>query len=192
LWNIKEQACIYSFNPLRGLIQSMFFAEGTDSACIAVSQTGSIIRLWRSEGSITDFASETVGEVDQDGAFPLGAVFSPSGSSLATSFRSRTGDASILAWYEIETMTKTQSVVMPGFSATCVAVSPDSKQFVYGDYNGRIRLLQTDDLRIQRVLDTTGVVSSLAFDPTCGFLAFGCQDGRLIELRTLSAGHSEF
>jgi WD40 repeat protein len=89
--------------------------------------------------------------------------------------------------YELDTMTKTQSVVMPGFIATHLAVSPDSKQLVVVGRKGRIRLLQTDDFSIQRDMDTTGeakAVCSSAFDPTCRFLAVGYQDGRL-ELRSL-------
>jgi WD40 repeat protein len=84
-------------------------------------------------------------------------------------------------------MAKTQSVVMPGFLAACVAMSPDSKQLVIGDYTKRIRLLQTADLSIQRDLDPIGAVTSLssvAFNPTCRALALGCNDGRL-ELRSL-------
>jgi WD40 repeat protein len=59
---------------------------------------------------------------------------------------------STLALYEAETITKTQSVVMPGFIATCVAVSPDSKYLVYGGDKGRIQLFQTDDFSIQEIL----------------------------------------
>jgi hypothetical protein len=119
-------------------------------------------------------------------------VFSPSGFFLATILSSRTGDgvASTLALYEVETMTKTQSVVKTGFIAKCVAVSPDSKQLVIVGSRGRIRLLQTDDVKIERDIDiifgeapTQGPCSA-AFDPTCRFLAVGCQGGRL-ELRSL-------
>jgi hypothetical protein len=84
-------------------------------------------------------------------------------------------------------MTKTQSVVMPGFIATHAAVSPDSKQLVVVDRRGRIRLLQTNDFSIQIDMDATEeakAVNSVAFDPTCRFLAVGYQDGRL-ELRSL-------
>jgi WD40 repeat protein len=84
-------------------------------------------------------------------------------------------------------MAKTQSVVMPDFTANCVAVSPDSKQLVYGGNKGRIRLLQTDDFSIQRDLHTKGEVmslSSVAFDPACRVLAIGCREGSL-ELRRL-------
>jgi hypothetical protein len=93
---------------------------------------------------------------------------------------------STLALYDLETMTKTQSVVMPGFLATHIAVSLDSKQLVVGDHKGT-RLLQTDDLSIQRDLDPIGEAmspSSVAFDPTCRVLVIGCRDGRL-ELRSL-------
>jgi hypothetical protein len=44
-----------------------------------------------------------------------------------------------------------------------------------------------DDFSIQRDLDPRGELiplSSVAFDPACRVLAFGCHDGRL-ELRTL-------
>jgi WD40 repeat protein len=91
--------------------------------------------------------------------------------------------------YEVETMTKTQSVVMSDFSANCLAVSPDSKQLAVVDSTGGVRLLQAEDLRSQRDLHARGEgsnmpVSSVAFDPTCRFLAVCLRPGRL-ELRTL-------
>jgi WD40 repeat protein len=189
VWNIKEQACVHSVNPRRGSICSLFFAGGADSACIAAARTGSIIRLWRAEGS-SDFASETIGELDLGGLSHRDAVFSPSGSFLATNFRSWAWSGSTaLELYELESMTKTQSVVIPHFISYCVAVSPDSKQIVYGGDEGRIRLFQTDDFGIQRDMDVTEearpkVVCSVAFDPTCRVLAFGYHEGRL-ELRSL-------
>jgi WD40 repeat protein len=187
VWNIKEQACIHSFDPGCGFIRSLFFAGGAGIACIAVAQIGSIIRLWKAEGT-SEFASETMGNADVSFQSPH-PVFSSSGSFLATGVNSRTGNGneSTLALYELETMTKTQSEVMLGFVTACLAFSPDSKQLVVGDHNGRILLVQTDVWSIQRDLDTTGeakAVRSAAFDPTCRFLAFGYQDGRL-ELRSL-------
>jgi WD40 repeat protein len=184
VWNVKEQACIHSFNPRRGSIHSLFVAGGAGINCIAAAQqTGSIIRLWRAEGA-SDFASETMGEANLEGWYLRDAVFSPSGSFLATRFDSRTRPESTLALCELETMTKT--VVMPGFTADWVAVSPDSKQLVVGDDDGRIRLIQTDTLSTQRALRTTGkgkAVCCVAFDPTCRVLAFGCHGG--LELRSL-------
>jgi WD40 repeat protein len=186
VWNVNEQACIHSLES-RGPIRSVFFAGGADSACVALTSAMSIIRLWRTEGS-SDFASETMGERDRGGLILIEAVFSPSGSFLAAIFYPRPGrNESTVASYEIETMTKTQSVVIPGCIAACVAVSPDSKQLVFGDYKGTIQLLQTDDLSIQRDLDTTGeakALCSVAFDPTCRVLAFGYHGGEL-ELRSL-------
>jgi WD40 repeat protein len=185
LWDIKEQACIHSIE-FGGHIHSIFFAGGADVTCLAAAQTGSIIRIWRAEGS-SDFAGETIGRAEQEGLSlgggfsPHRAVFSPSGSFLTTT------SASTLASYELETMTKTQSVVMPGFITACLAFTPDSKQLVVGDHKGRIRLLQADDLSIQRDMDVTGEaegVCSAAFDPTCRILAVGCREGRL-ELRGL-------
>jgi WD40 repeat protein len=188
VWNVKERACIHSFDSVGGSIRSLFFAGGAGIACIAVRHTMSIIRLWRAEGS-SDFASETIGEADPGGLSLADAAFSPSGSFLAIAVGSRTGNESTLALYELETMTKTQSVVMPNFTAIRAAVSPDSKQLVVGDYTGRIRLLQADDFSIQRDLDTRGEGAdmpawSVAIDPTCRVLAVGYRDGRL-ELRTL-------
>jgi WD40 repeat protein len=185
VWHVKEQAYIHSFNPGHSWISALLFAGGADTACIAASHTGSIIRLWRAEGSL-DFASETIVNEDLSRASPKQA-FSPSGSFLATGSASMTGSESTLALYDLETLIKTQSVVMPGFIATSLALSPDSKQFVVGDSIGRLRLLQTDDFSIQRDVDTKGEVisiSSVAFDPACRVLAFGYRDGRL-ELRTL-------
>jgi WD40 repeat protein len=50
VWNVKEQACVHSFDS-GGSVRSLFFAGGTDSACIALTHEMSIIRLWRAEGS---------------------------------------------------------------------------------------------------------------------------------------------
>jgi WD40 repeat protein len=186
VWNAKEQACIHSCDPSRGSIRHLLVAGGAGINCIAAAHTGSIIRLWRAEGS-SDFASETMGEANLEGWSLRDAVFSPSGSFVATSFCSNTRHDSTLALYELETVTKTQTVAMPGFTACCVAVSPDDKQLVVVCSRGRIRLLQTNDLGIQRDMDTTGeakTVCSVAFDPTCRVLAFGHHDGSL-ELRSL-------
>jgi WD40 repeat protein len=118
-------------------------------------------------------------------------MFSPSGFHVAAVSLSRTGNVltSTPALYETETMTKTQSIVMPGFIPSCFAVSPDSKQLVVVGSRRKIRLLQTDDFSIQKDMDTTGeapahTVCSTAFDPSCRFLAVGGQDGSL-ELRSL-------
>jgi WD40 repeat protein len=190
VWNIKDQACIHSFDTGGGRIRSLFFAGGADSACVAVANAGSVIRLSRAEGS-SDFATEIIGEAaGQGGSIPT-AVLSSCGSFLVTCTGSMTEYKSTLALYELETMTKTQSVVIPDFSAaSCFAVvSPNSKQLVVGDNMGRIRLFQTDDFSIQRDINTrrgssSKDVWSLAFDPTCRVLAFGYRDGT-VELRTL-------
>jgi WD40 repeat protein len=143
----------------------------------------SIIRLWRAEGS-SDFASEVIEEAGWRGS-AVGAAFSPTGSFAAASFSRAQGSA--LTLHDLESMTMAQSVVIPGFNAACVAVSRDSKQLVHGGKNVRIRLLQTDDFSIQKDLDTkmeAMSLSSVAFDPACRVLAFGCDNGRL-ELRSL-------
>jgi WD40 repeat protein len=188
VWNVNEQACIHSFHPGRDRIRSLFFAGGAESTCIALTHAMSVIRLWKAEGRPLLAKRTIVGKADRGGN-ALGAALSPTGSFVAASFFSRTGNGneSTLALYDLETMTKTQSVVMPGFTATHIAVSPDSKQVVVGDDEGRIRILQTDDFSIQRDMDTTGeakAVCSVAFDPTCRVLAFGYSDGGL-ELRRI-------
>ena len=183
VWNVKEQACIHAFNPDCGIVCSLFFAGGADISCTVVACNGYIIRLWRAEGS-SDFASETIGEGVRDRS-----VLSPSGSFLANSMATSTVNASTLSLYELETMTKTQSVTIPDFMASCFALSLDSKQLVVGDYTGKIRLFQTDDffssqrdiIRSSKICDR---LSSVAFDPTGRVLAYGCRDGTL-ELRTL-------
>jgi hypothetical protein len=91
--------------------------------------------------------------------------------------------------YELDTTTtKIQSVVMvPGVTAACFAVTPDSKQLIIGDDRGGIQLLQllqADDFSIQPATRVLPAVLSVAFDPTCRFLAVGCQYGTL-ELRSL-------
>jgi WD40 repeat protein len=189
LWNATEQACIHSFESHGGPIRSLFFTGGADIACIAAAEDGSIIRLWKAEGT-SDLASETFREADRGGNEICRAVFSPSGSFLAINFGSRTGNGSTVALYELETMTKTQSVIMPWFIPSHIAVTSDSKQLVVVGRRERIRLLQTDDLSIQRDFDPRkGMPNmpsalSVAFDPTCRVLAVGYRDGGL-ELRSL-------
>jgi WD40 repeat protein len=125
LWKIKEGACIHSFDYDRGYIQSLFFTGGEDMACCAVAGEGSIIQLWRAEGS-TDFSRAI-----SVGAGGLGnriqrAAFSTDGTLLAAVMDSSGSTA--LALFERETMTMTMSVPMPGLSTGCLAFSPDSKQ----------------------------------------------------------------
>jgi WD40 repeat protein len=185
LWNVKEQACVHSFDPSHTRILSLFFSGGVDIACIAAGYDGSVIRLWRAEGS-SDFASQIIGEAEGPGVC-IPPALSHCGSFLATCTGSMTDNPSTLALYELETMTKTQSVVIPRLRASCFAVSPDSKQLVIGGRRmGRIWLLQADDFSIQTDLGARGVESvlSAAFDPTCRVLVLGCDDGRL-ELRTI-------
>jgi hypothetical protein len=140
LWNVKEQTCTHSFDPRCGWISSLFFVGGADSACIAVAQTGSFIRLRREEGA-SEFASETIGEAAGVGANDPQSVFSCCGSFLATCKHSGRAAAPTLLMHDLESMTKTQSIVIRDFSAGRIAASPDSKQLVVGDRTGRIRLL---------------------------------------------------
>ena len=192
VWNVKEQACIHSDNPGGRYIRSLFFTGGADIACIAVAHTGSILRLWRAEDS-SDLASEIIGKTADPAVEKIDqAVFSRCGSFLATRGYSieENGNMSTVALYELETMTKTQSVVMPSIrKSTFLAVSPDSRQLVFGDYGGWGRFVETEDFSIQRELDPRGrssstLVVSVAFDPTCRVLAVGGLDNTL-ELRTL-------
>jgi WD40 repeat protein len=187
VWNVQEEACVHSFNPGGGIIRSLFFAGGTDNACIAVAGAGSIIRLWRAEGS-SDFASATIGEAAGVGGCTPPAM-SSCGSFLATSTGSSKENTSTLALYNLETMTKTQSVFIPDFSTACFALSPDSKQLAVGNAMGSIRVVQADDFSIQRVLKAirgspSNPVLSLAFDPSGRVLACGYFDGT-VELRAL-------
>jgi WD40 repeat protein len=179
LWNVKDQACIHSFNSRNGAIRALFFRGGADSACMTVTNTGSIIRIWKAEGS-SNFASETIVNGTHTEGTVMRAAFTPSGSFVATI------SGSTLALYELETMTKTGSVVRPGVNATCFAMSPDSKQLVVGDHGGAIRFVQTDNFAIRTCLHRRGRWSdpdSVAYDPTCRVLAFGYRDGTF-ELRT--------
>jgi WD40 repeat protein len=79
VWNIKDQACIHSFDPQRSAVRYLVFAGGAVSACIALADNGSVIRIWRAKGA-SDFASETIGEADLGGWSYRDAVFSHSGS----------------------------------------------------------------------------------------------------------------
>jgi WD40 repeat protein len=192
VWNVNEQACIHSFESDRGFITSLFFAGGAYSTCISVAFDGSSIRVWRAEGS-SDFASETICEADGRGPGWRRSVFSASGSFLATTFHSYIGNDSTdstLTLYELETMTKTQSVLISDFIAVCVAMSPDNKHLVVGDHTRRrIRIFQVDDFSIQRDLETRGEprhFSCCAFVPTCRVLFFGpCRGVSKLELLTL-------
>ena len=198
IWDIKDQACIHSFYHAGCVMKSLVFAGGADSACIAVADTGSIIRLWRAEGS-SDFAGEIIVEAAGLRKSPHHAIFSPSGSFLATTSYSDIERGQTLALYDlktiiktqsVKTMTMTRSVIIPDVSAaSCFAVSPDSKLLAISGRMCGIRLVQTNDFSIQRDLDTRRgssdkAVLSAAFDPTCQVLAFGCRDGT-VELRNL-------
>jgi hypothetical protein len=69
VWNAKEQACALSFDSGGGSVRSLVFAGDADIAFIALARAGSVIWLWRAEGS-SDHASETIGKVDL-GGLPL-------------------------------------------------------------------------------------------------------------------------
>jgi WD40 repeat protein len=190
VWNVRERTCIRTFNPgYSASVRSLISSGGADGVCIAAAVHGSIFRLWRAEG-YSHFARRTISAAPEGpGRFIPRAVFSPSGSFLITSMHSDHERTSTLSLYDLGTMTKTQSVVMPGPMVTRFLMSPDSKQVAVADWSGRIRLVQTDDFNIQRDLvpreggsKPTGF--ALAFDPTSQVLAFGCRHGRL-ELRTL-------
>jgi WD40 repeat protein len=187
LWNVKEQACIHSINPRCNMIRSIFCFGGAESASIAISHTGSIIRLWIAEGA-SKLACEIIGTGAHSGQMSPIPVFSACGSFLARCRYSRSDSGSTLTLCDLKTMTYTQSVVIPNFAAAhCLAVSPDSKQLVVADLTGRIRLVQVNDLSIQRDLvggSSGNTVLSLAFDPAGRVLACGYLDGTM-ELRTL-------
>jgi WD40 repeat protein len=191
VWNVKERSCVHSFNPGYGNIRCLCFTGGAECACIAVANNGSIIRLWKAEDS-SDFASETIGNAaGLEGSIP--PVLFGCGASLTTITDSTTESMSTMTLHELETMTKTQ-FVMPHFTSTCFAVSPNRKILIVGDNMGRIRLLQADDFSVQRDLDSRGkssepewgsnvAVVSVALDPTFQVLACCC-DGTVV-LRTL-------
>jgi WD40 repeat protein len=199
LWNVKEQACIHSFQgPRNTILPTLLFPGGNRSVCNAVISTRSMIRLWRVEGS-SEFTSDTIDIPGTDQGHPGRTVvcrtFSPCGCFLTIAYSTPTRHQSgtRIDLYEVETMIKSQSVVIPGFASVCSAFSPDSKQLVLGGTQGQIRLLPTDDFRIQRDLNTrgggpartlNGRIRCVAFDPTCRFLAFGGEYGR-VALRTL-------
>jgi WD40 repeat protein len=126
LWNVKEQACDQSFDSRNGAVQALFFAGGADCACMPATNAGSVIWSWRAEGS-SDFASETIVNGTHSKGTAMCGAFTPSGSILANS------SGLTLALHELETMTKTGSVVLPGVNPACFAMSPDSKQLVVGD-----------------------------------------------------------
>jgi WD40 repeat protein len=205
LWNVEEQACIHSFHTLpTDIIPSLLFSGGDRSVCNAVLSTRSLIRLWRAGGS-SEFTSEVIdipGGLDErdllrdhDCTITPRTAFSPCGSFLTIVYSSplRVEYGTTITFYELETMIKkSQTAFIPGFASLCSGVSPDSKTLVLGDLQGRNRLHQTDDLilGIQRDIDTrrpppiNAPLWSIAFDPTCRVLAFGCPGGRL-ELWTL-------
>jgi WD40 repeat protein len=204
LWNVKEQACIYTFfTHAANSIPSLLFAGGDRSVCNAVLSTGAMIRLWRAESS-SEFTTETIDipagdppedrdRADHDGTITPRTAFSPCGSFLmiATSSPLRVEYGTKITFYELETMIKSQSVFIAGFASLCSGVSPDSKTLVLGDLQGRILLLQRDNLPgIRRDIDTRRLPPTnaplwyITVDPTCRVLAFGRQDGRF-ELWTL-------
>jgi WD40 repeat protein len=190
LWNVNEQACLCSLNPRCGMIRSVLCFGGAESASTAISHAGSVIRLWIAEGA-SRVASEIIGKGAHPGGKSPIPVFSACGSFLARCGCSSARDyASTLTLCDFETMTYTKSVVIIDFTvASSLTVSPDSKQLVVADLTGRIRLVQVDDLSVQRDLNvrrgsSSNPVLSLAFDPTGRVLACGYLDGT-VDLRTL-------
>jgi WD40 repeat protein len=204
LWNVKEQACIYSFGehsyvPTGEIIipSLLFTGGGSSSVCInAMISSGSIIRIWREEGS-SEFTREIIsipGLIQRNFTGVYRPAFSPCGSFFTIAYVVESGTT--ITSYELETMTKSQSVALPDFFVTdsgVASVSPDSKTLVHGNAQGRIRLLQIDDFSIQRDLNTrrgppmTTIeekVQCVAFDPTCRVFVMGGHVGRL-ELWTL-------
>jgi WD40 repeat protein len=198
LWNVIEQACIYSYQGLHNHVTpTLHFFGGNRIVCNAVLPTGSMIRLWREEGSSV-FTSEVVvipgaGRLGDTEEFVCPA-FSPCGSFLTIAYSSplREGSGTRIEFYELETMLTSQSVLLPGFASVCSAFSPDSKQLVIHDVKGQIRLLQTDNFNIQKYLNTGRGGRCVAFDPTCRVLAIGSYNEGTVQLRSIPSETGEF
>jgi WD40 repeat protein len=149
-----------------------------------VLSTGSMIRLWRAEGS-SEFTSETIDIPGGGRRRTVCPAFSPCGLFLSIAYcspRSREGSGTRIDLYELETMLKSQSVVLPGLSYVRSAFSPDSKQLVVCDGQGWIRILQTDDFSFQRDLNTGRGGRCVTFDPTSRVLAIGAAHGGSVQL----------
>jgi WD40 repeat protein len=168
LWDVSEQACVYTFNSDRGNVLSMSFFPGKDKVCLtAVTTTGSWIRLRRRNELLDDFTSEIIDHPDFSDCWL--SVLSRCGSFLVTATSQHR-----ISVYNLNTMKRTQSADFLGFRATCIAISPDNKWLAIGDSDGRTRLLQADDLTIEMDLPAQSPLSSVcrvAFDPSSQILA---------------------
>ena len=174
LWNIEQEACIYSFIHSCGRIRSMYFpALDEGHKCIFSTARGSLIRTCWNDLSV--IASDIVdllglGQVQR-------STFSHCGSLLAAS--SCNGHAVTI--YNMRTMTVVQrlssgqNMGVPYF----LAFSPDGKTLVLDSHRHEIQICEVHDLNISRRIGkeyTATRTLAVAFEPSGQFLASAGQD----------------
>jgi WD40 repeat protein len=187
VWRLSNQFCFYAFDTQGfGILRTIFFSPGADDIqCYVVISRGRMVRIARNERM--ELAATTL-----EASLPAlyRAAFSPCGTCFAaTSYMSNSRKWE-LALFDLRTIVKTQSVVLP---YGCVhflriAMSPDGKKLAITSDTGGIRVFECRDLTIQeyaieqRQYDSSAFVRwPVTFDPTSRFFAVG-RNGGIVEI----------
>jgi WD40 repeat protein len=185
LWDVINQVCIYASDPQLSIITAIFFSPGDNIQCYAVGGHGKMIRIVSNNG--IEFAA-TILE-----ARYFRPAFSPCGTCFAATSYMGSGSGWELALFDLRTMVKTQSVVLPhGYAHFgSIAMSPDGKKLAITNDTGGIRVFECRDLTIQeyfiqqRQYDASAFVRwPVTFDPTSRFFAVG-RNGGIAEIQAI-------
>jgi WD40 repeat protein len=183
-WHVINQECIYAFDTQGlGILRTIFFSPGADDLqCYAVISRGRMVRIAKNE--TMEFAA-TILEASSPALQRV--AFSPRGTCFAaTSYMSNSRKWE-LALFDLRTMVKTQSVVLPHGYAHFVSIgmSPDGKKLAITSDTGGIRVFECRDLTIQEYAieqrQYDFVRWPVTFDPTSRFFAVG-RNGGIVEI----------
>jgi WD40 repeat protein len=173
LWDVEQEARIYSFDHDCGYLRSLYFpVQDEGRKCIFVSATGSLIRTWWND--LSDFESDII---DMPGLGHVGTSASSHCGSLSAAVRLDSGH--IVTLCNMRTMNVVRRLTIPRGNMLyhdCLAFSPDGKTLVLGFASDEIQIREVPDLNLLRRLlhpDASAHTSTgaVAFDPSGQFLA---------------------
>jgi WD40 repeat protein len=176
LWNVEQEACIYSFNHTCGYIRSLYFTiQDEGHTCIFVAETGSLIRTHWGDDISSSIAS---GIVDMPG---LGRVWTSAFSLCGSLLAAVSPVGNIATLYNMRTLTVVGRLPFPRNMSlglyNCLSFSPDGKTLVLRFTNDEIQIREVPDLNLLRRLlqpdasAHTYSAGAVAFDPSGQFLA---------------------
>jgi WD40 repeat protein len=187
-WNVINQFCFYAFDITQGLgmVRTIFFSSGADDIqCYVVISRGRMVRIARNEKM--ELAATTL-EASSPALYHV--AFSPCGTCFAATSYMSSGSTFELALFDLRTMVKTQSLVLPhGYAHfVSIAMSPDGKKLAITSDTGGIRVFECRDLTIQEYAieqrQYDFVRWPVTFDPTSRFFAVG-RNGGIVEIRAI-------